>query len=254
VTKTFAGGYTALRDVDLTIEAQRFVALVGPSGCGKSTSLSLIAGLEAPTSGTVSVRGTPVTGIARSVGFLFQRDALLPWKTVYENVALPLVLRGVRGDSQRERAGDFIDRVGLRGFEHNYPHELSGGMRKRVALAQTLVYDPEILLMDEPFSALDVQTRNLMEDELLALWQGSGKTVIFVTHDLEEAIALADQVVVMTAGPARVKATYDVALPRPRNVQEVRFDPRFIALYQAMWDDLRDEVLESYARARRVAK
>ncbi len=254
MTKTFAGGYTALRDVDLAVQPQQFVALVGPSGCGKSTTLSLIAGLDAPTSGTVSVRGTPVAGVGKSVGFLFQRDALLPWKTVYENVALPLILRGIRGSAQRDRVADFVDRVGLRGFERNSPHELSGGMRKRVALAQTLVYDPEILLMDEPFSALDVQTRNLMEDELLALWQGSGKTVIFVTHDLEEAIALADQVVVMTAGPARVKATYDVDLPRPRNVQDVRFDPRFIALYQAMWDDLRDEVLESYARARRVAQ
>jgi NitT/TauT family transport system ATP-binding protein len=253
VTKTFGTGYTALRDVDLAVAPHRFVALVGPSGCGKSTTLSLIAGLDAPTAGSVTVRGRPVDGISDGVGFLFQRDALLPWKTVDQNVGLPLKLRGIGGAEAAARTADFISRVGLRGFEERYPHELSGGMRKRVALAQTLVYDPEILLMDEPFSALDVQTRNLMEDELLALWQGSGKTVIFVTHDLEEAIALADDVVVMTAGPARVKATYAVDLPRPRNVQDIRFEPRFADLYKSMWDDLRDEVLESYERSRQAA-
>jgi NitT/TauT family transport system ATP-binding protein len=249
----FAGGYTALRDVTFSVRPQQFVALVGPSGCGKSTSLALIAGLDAPSAGSVRVRGREVDGIGAGVGFLFQRDALLPWKTVRDNVALPLVLRGVAAPERRARVADFIARVGLRGFEKYYPHQLSGGMRKRASLAQTLVYDPEILLMDEPFSALDVQTRNLMEDELLALWQGSGKTVVFVTHDLEEAIALADEVVVMTAGPGRVKATYDVDLPRPRNVQEVRFEPRFVALYQATWKDLRDEVLESYERSRTLA-
>jgi NitT/TauT family transport system ATP-binding protein len=195
------------------------------------------------------VRGRRVDGITDRVGFLFQRDALLPWKSVLDNVLLPLELRGIRGEAARARAADWIGRVGLRGFEASYPHQLSGGMRKRTALAQTLVYDPEILLMDEPFSALDVQTRNLMEGELLDLWQGSGKTVIFVTHDLEEAIALADEVVVMTAGPARVKARYDVTLPRPRDIEQARLDPRFTELYSKMWNDLRDEVLESYARA-----
>ena len=228
---------------------QRFVALVGPSGCGKSTTLSLIAGLDAATSGTVRVRGEPVRGVTDGIGFLFQRDALLPWKTVRDNVMLPLTLRGVRGEAARARVADWLARVGLRGFETAYPYQLSGGMRKRVALAQTLVYDPEILLMDEPFAALDVQTRNLMEGELLALWQGSGKTVMFVTHDLEEAIALADEVVVMTAGPARVKSRYEVTLPRPRDIETIRVDPRFTELYAKMWNDLRDEVLESYARA-----
>ena len=212
----------------------------------------MIAGLESPTTGQVSVRSKRVDGISDGVGFLFQRDALMPWKTVHENVWFPLRVRGVRSADARERVAEYIARVGLRGFETRYPHQLSGGMRKRVALAQTLVYDPEILLMDEPFSALDVQTRNLMEDELLSLWQGSGKTVVFVTHDLEEAIALADAVVVMTAGPARVKAMYDVDLPRPRNVQDVRFDERFVRLYQATWNDLRDEVLESYERSRQA--
>ncbi len=249
VTKTFDSGYTALRDVNLDVEAERFVALVGPSGCGKSTTLSLISGLDRPSSGTLTVRDRPVEGITPGVGFLFQRDALLPWKTVRDNVRLPLQLRGVDAAEMRRRVEEWIARVGLRGFEQSFPYQLSGGMRKRVALAQTLVYDPEILLMDEPFAALDVQTRNLMEGELLNLWQGSGKTVIFVTHDLEEAIALADEVVVMTAGPARVKARYEVTLPRPRDIEQVRFDPRFTELYARMWNDLRDEVLESYARA-----
>jgi NitT/TauT family transport system ATP-binding protein len=250
VTKTFESGYTALRDVELDVDAQRFVALVGPSGCGKSTTLSLVAGLEPATSGTVTVRGKRVDGITDGVGFLFQRDALLPWKTVRDNVRFPLQLRGIAAADAAKRADAWIGRVGLGAFAASYPHQLSGGMRKRVSLAQTLVYDPEILLMDEPFSALDVQTRNLMEGELLGLWQGSGKTVIFVTHDLEEAIALADEVVVMTAGPARVKARYEVTLPRPRDIEQVRFDPRFTELYAKMWNDLRDEVLESYARAR----
>jgi NitT/TauT family transport system ATP-binding protein len=250
VTKTFESGYTALRDVELDVDAQRFVALVGPSGCGKSTTLSLVAGLEPATSGTVTVRSKRVDGITDGVGFLFQRDALLPWKTVRDNVRFPLQLRGVAAADAAKRADAWIGRVGLGAFAGSYPHQLSGGMRKRVSLAQTLVYDPEILLMDEPFSALDVQTRNLMEGELLGLWQGSGKTVIFVTHDLEEAIALADEVVVMTAGPARVKARYEVTLPRPRDIEQVRFDPRFTELYAKMWNDLRDEVLESYARAR----
>ncbi|MDB5026681.1 MAG: ssuB4 [Candidatus Eremiobacteraeota bacterium] len=238
-----------MRDVELSVAPERFVALVGPSGCGKSTTLSLIAGLDVPTGGTVLVRGKPVAGITDGVGFLFQRDALLPWKTVLDNVRLPLQLRGTGGAEANARVKEWIGRVGLRGFEALFPHQLSGGMRKRVSLAQTLVYEPQILLMDEPFSALDVQTRNLMEGELLNLWQGSGKTVIFVTHDLEEAIALADEVVVMTSGPARVKARYDVTLPRPRDIEQVRMDPRFTELYSKMWNDLRDEVLESYARA-----
>jgi NitT/TauT family transport system ATP-binding protein len=249
VTKTFETGYTALRDVSFDVEAERFVALVGPSGCGKSTTLSLVSGLDRASSGLVTVRGKPVGGITDGIGFLFQRDALMPWKTVRDNVLLPLQLRGVaRGEALR-RAAEWIARVGLRGFEASFPHQLSGGMRKRVSLAQTLVYDPEILLMDEPFSALDVQTRNLMEGELLELWQGSRKTVIFVTHDLEEAIALADEVIVMTAGPGRVKVRYDVPLPRPRDIEKIRFEPRFTELYSKMWNDLRDEVLESYARA-----
>jgi NitT/TauT family transport system ATP-binding protein len=249
VSKTFETGYTALRDVTFDVAAERFVALVGPSGCGKSTTLSLVSGLDRASSGVVTVRGKPVDGITGEIGFLFQRDALMPWKTVRDNVLLPLQLRGIPRAGALRRVAEWIARVGLRGFEGSFPHQLSGGMRKRVSLAQTLVYDPEILLMDEPFSALDVQTRNLMEGELLDLWQGSRKTVIFVTHDLEEAIALADEVIVMTAGPGRVKVRYDVPLPRPRDIEKIRFEPRFTELYSKMWNDLRDEVLESYARA-----
>jgi NitT/TauT family transport system ATP-binding protein len=238
-----------LLGVDFDVDAERFVALVGPSGCGKSTTLSLVSGLDRASSGVVTVRGKPVDGITGEIGFLFQRDALMPWKTVRDNVLLPLQLRGVPRKDALRRAAEWIARVGLRGFEASFPHQLSGGMRKRVSLAQTLVYDPEILLMDEPFSALDVQTRNLMEGELLDLWQGSRKTVMFVTHDLEEAIALSDEVIVMTAGPGRVKVRYDVPLPRPRDIEKIRFEPQFTELYSKMWNDLRDEVLESYARA-----
>jgi len=236
--------YLAITDIDLDIQAGRFVSVVGPSGCGKSTLLSLVSGLLPATTGEVVLNGTPVQGVRTDLGFIFQRDALLPWRTVRENVALPLRFRG-RQDAALVR--DWIARVGLAPFADNYPHELSGGMRKRAQLAQCLVADPPVLLMDEPFSALDVQTRNLMENELLALWGGSAKTVLFITHDLEEAIALSDEIVVMTAGPGRIKATYPVPLPRPRSVTEIRFAPEFSALYERAWADLRDEVERSYA-------
>jgi NitT/TauT family transport system ATP-binding protein len=236
--------YLAITGIDLDIQAGRFVSVVGPSGCGKSTLLSLVSGLLPATTGEVVLNGTPVHAVRTDVGFIFQRDALLPWRTVRENVALPLRFRG-RDDPSLVR--DWIGRVGLAPFAENYPHELSGGMRKRAQLAQCLVADPPVLLMDEPFSALDVQTRNLMENELLSLWGGSAKTVLFITHDLEEAIALSDEIVVMTAGPGRIKATYPVPLPRPRNVTEIRFAPEFVALYERAWADLRDEVERSYA-------
>ena len=225
------------------------MALVGPSGCGKSTTLALISGLDRASSGSVTVRGKPVDGITPSLGFLFQRDALLPWKTVTDNVLLPLQLRDVTGAQARQRVDEWVGRVGLRGFEKSFPYQLSGGMRKRVALAQTLVYDPEILLMDEPFSALDVQTRNLMEAELLGLWQGSGKTVIFVTHDLEEAIALSDRVVIMSAGPAaRIIGDWTVALPRPRDIAEVKAERAFHDLHREIWATLKAEVIKGYAQ------
>jgi len=244
--------YLAIERIELDIPSGRFVSVVGPSGCGKSTLLSLVAGLIPATTGEVTLNGTRVAGIRTDVGFIFQRDALLPWRTVRENVALPLRFRG-HGDADRVR--EWIARVGLAPFIDNYPHELSGGMRKRAQLAQSLVVDPATLLMDEPFSALDVQTRNLMENELLNVWSpgGSGgkapRTVLFITHDLEEAIALSDEIVVMTAGPGTIKARYPVDLPRPRNVTEIRFAPEFVAIYERAWADLRDEVERSYKRS-----
>jgi NitT/TauT family transport system ATP-binding protein len=258
VTKRFVApsgkSFTALRDLDLTVAAGEFTAVVGPTGCGKSTTLALISGLEAPSAGIVSVFGEPVTAVGRDVGYVFQRDAVFPWKSVLDNVAMGPRFRGVRTDEANSDARQWIARVGLDGFERYYPHQLSGGMRKRVALAQTLINHPRILLMDEPFSALDVQTRALMENELLDLWASTGASVVFVTHDLEEAIGLADRVIVITAGPGTVKGTYRVDLPRPRNIAEIRFQPRFIELYEEIWNDLRDEVLVSYERSKhRVA-
>jgi NitT/TauT family transport system ATP-binding protein len=252
VTKTFAtpgGEYPALRDLDLSVAPGEFCAVVGPTGCGKSTTLTLVSGLERATAGTVRVHGAPVTGITPGVGFMFQSDAILPWKTVLDNVSAGPRFRGVAKRTAVTDARDWIRRVGLAGFEDRYPHQLSGGMRKRVALAQNLINEPRVLLMDEPFSALDVQTRSLMSNELLSLWDLTKPSVIFVTHDLEEAIALADKVVVMTAGPAgTVKATFPIDLPRPRVVQEIRFEPHFVDLYHQIWEALRSEVDIAYAQ------
>ena len=254
VSKRFvtpAGGiYTALRNLNLEVAPGEFCAVVGPTGCGKSTTLGLISGLEPASEGEVLIGGKPVDGIAEGIGYVFQADAVFPWKNVLENVAAGPRYHGVDPKTARERAREWIARVGLAGFEDRHPHQLSGGMRKRVALAQSLINRPRILLMDEPFSALDVQTRSLMENELLALWSESGASVVFVTHDLEEAIALADKVVVLTAGPGTVKGTYPVDLARPRNVAEIRFDPRFVRIYEEIWNDLREEVLVSYERSK----
>ncbi|MEU1290039.1 ABC transporter ATP-binding protein [Kitasatospora sp. NPDC005856] len=239
--------HTAVRDLDLTVAQGEFVAVVGPTGCGKSTTLTLVSGLEEPTEGEVRVYGEPVRGIDPKVGFVFQQDAVFPWRTVLSNVMAGPRFRGVPAAEARDRARDWLARVGLAAFEDRYPHQLSGGMRKRVALAQTFVNDPAILLMDEPFSALDVQTRALMSDQLLELWAGAGSarnaaSVVFVTHDLDEAIALADRVVVMTAGPATVKEIFTVDLPRPRTVEAVRLEPRFVELYREIWASLGEEV------------
>ena len=241
--------YTALRDVTLSVAPCEFVSIVGPSGCGKSTALGLVSGLEAPSAGEVFVLGEPVRGVGSKVGYVFQSDALLPWKSVLGNVVVGLRFRGVPRKEAFEQGREWVGRVGLRGFEDHYPHQLSGGMRKRVSLAQSLITSPEILLMDEPFSALDVQTRALMEDELLDLWSATAASVVFVTHDLEEAIALSDRVCVLTAGPGTIKGVYPIDLPRPRNVSEIRFEPRFVELYREIWQDLREEVMLSYARA-----
>ena len=252
VTKRFrtptGGVYTALRDLNFSVAPGEFCAVVGPTGCGKSTTLGLISGLERPSVGEVEVMGRSVQGIDPRIGYVFQADAVFPWKNVLNNVATGPLFRGVPKAEEFERAHDWIARVGLTGFEDRYPHQLSGGMRKRVALAQTFINEPQILLMDEPFSALDVQTRALMEDELLNLWSSSSASVVFVTHDLEEAISLADHVCVLTAGPATVKGIYTIDLPRPRNVTEIRFEPRFMQLYHEIWEDLRNEVMISYER------
>ena len=243
--------YTALRDLNLSVGAGEFVSIVGPTGCGKSTTLALISGLTPASSGEVLIQGKPVNGIGDDLGYVFQGDVLFPWKSVLGNVAAGLRFRGAKKKEANEQAREWIAKVGLSGFEDHYPHQLSGGMRKRTALAQSLITSPELILMDEPFSALDVQTRALMEDELLDLWSATSASVVFVTHDLEEAIALSDRVCVITAGPGTVKGIYEIDLPRPRHVAEIRFEPRFVELYRDIWDNLRDEVLVSYERAKK---
>ena len=242
--------YTAIRDINLSVAPGEFCAVVGPTGCGKSTTLGLISGLERPSEGSVQVMGKPVQGIDPRIGYVFQTDAVLPWRNVLRNVATGPLFRSQPKAEALSRAREWIARVGLAGFEDRYPHQLSGGMRKRVALAQTFINEPQILLMDEPFSALDVQTRTLMEDELLQMWSSLKISVVFVTHDLEEAISLADRVCVLTAGPGTVKGIYTIDLPRPRKVEDIRFEPRFVELYQRIWEDLREEVMISYERTK----
>ncbi|PPE67495.1 ABC transporter ATP-binding protein [Caldimonas caldifontis] len=237
--------YTAVRDVTLTIAPGEFVSVVGPTGCGKSTLLNVGAGLLAPSSGRVEVFGQPLAGINTRAGYMFQADSLMPWRTAVENVMAGLEFRGV--PDAREQAEHWLKRVGLGGFGDRYPHQLSGGMRKRTSLAQTLVLDPDIILMDEPFSALDIQTRQLMENEVLQLWAEKKKAVLFITHDLDEAIAMSDRVVVLSAGPgSHPIGEFTIDLERPRDVAEVRVTPRFIELHQAIWDVLREEVLKGY--------
>jgi NitT/TauT family transport system ATP-binding protein len=238
-----------LRRFNISVGQGEFIALVGPTGCGKSTTLNLITGLLRPSSGEVRLKGQPVDGIDPRVGFVFQADALFPWRTVIDNVVIGPMYRGVAKKAAYDQAQRWLASVGLTKFAGHYPHQLSGGMRKRVALAQTFINGPEILLMDEPFSALDVQTRVLMQDQLLKLWSSTQASVVFVTHDLEEAIALADRVYVLTAGPATVKASYTVDLPRPRVTSEIRYDPAFIELSRQIWNDLREEVQIGQARA-----
>jgi NitT/TauT family transport system ATP-binding protein len=242
--------HTVLRNINLQISKGEFCSIVGPTGCGKSTTLGLIAGFEQPTSGTVKIQGETLQGINKHAVCVFQTDNTFPWKTVIDNVSLGLRLRGVSKSEAYDEARIWIERVGLKGFEKHYPHQLSGGMRKRVALAQCLIVQPQILLMDESFSALDVHTRSLMENELLTIWEETSASVVFITHDLEEAIALSDRVIVMTAGPAAtIKGDYRIHLPRPRNVSEIRFNPDFMKLHEQIWNDLRDEVMISYEQS-----
>jgi NitT/TauT family transport system ATP-binding protein len=236
---------SALEDFDLSIAPGEFFAIVGPTGCGKSTTLGLIAGLAKPQGGEVTLFDAPVDGVDRRVGFVFQQDAVFPWRNVLGNVMAGPLFRGVPRDKAEATARDWINRVGLKGFEDHHPHQLSGGMRKRVALAQTFINNPQVLLMDEPFSALDVQTRELMQEELLQLWAQAKSAVLFVTHDLDEAILLADRVAVLTTRPARVKSVHTIDLPRPRDVAKLRYDERFIAIARNISDDLREEVLRA---------
>lgn len=240
---------TALRDFTMTVARGEFACVVGPTGCGKSTTLNLVTSLLRPTTGTVRVMGTPVESISPDIGFVFQADALFPWRNVIDNVAAGPTYRGVPKREAYARARDWIARVGLARFETHYPHQLSGGMRKRVALAQTFINQPKILLMDEPFSALDIQTRTLMQDELLKLWTDLKSSVVFVTHDLEEAIALADKVYVLTAGPGTVKSVYQIDLPRPRVMADIRYDAQFVEIARVIWNDLREEVQIGQRRA-----
>ena len=250
VTVAFGAGatrYVAVEAADLSVTPGEFVAIVGPTGCGKSTLLNIVAGLLKPAAGRARVQGADVAGVMAPCGYLFQQDALMPWKTARDNVAVALEPKGVVRAEALTRAQDWLAKVGLAAFGDRYPHQLSGGQRKRVALAQMLIRDPQILLMDEPFGPLDAQTRALMGDLLLDLWSADRKAVLFVTHDLEEAIALADRVVVMSAGPAaRIVAQHAIDLPRPREINEIRLDPKFHTIQRAIWNDLREEVLKTY--------
>ena len=239
--------YTAVENVSLTVADGEFVSVVGPTGCGKSTLLNMAAGLLQPSQGSVHIYGEPLTGVNARAGYMFQAESLMPWRTALQNVMAGLTFRGVDKSTAQAQAEDWLRRVGLGGFGDRYPHQMSGGMRKRASLAQTLVMDPDIILMDEPFSALDIQTRQLMENELLALWQSKKKSVLFITHDLDEAIAMSDRVVILSAGPASHPiGEFTIDLPRPRDVAEIKMTPRFMELHQAIWAVLREEVLKGY--------
>jgi NitT/TauT family transport system ATP-binding protein len=219
-----------------------FIGLIGPSGCGKSTVLNLLAGLTRPSAGEVCHLGKPVRGINNRIGYITQDDNLLPWRSVRGNVEFGLELRGVGKRERRERAREFIELVGLKGFENHYPHELSGGMRKRASIVRTLAYDSSVVLMDEPFGPLDAQTRVILQDELLKLWELRRPAVLFVTHDLVEAIALSDRILTFTGRPGRIKREHVVGLPRPRDVYHIHELDRFKELYDALWTDIREEI------------
>ena len=241
------GVYKAVAMTDLSVAAEEFVAIVGPTGCGKTTLLNATAGLLKPAAGRVEVFGKPLDGLNRHAGYLFQQDALMPWKTARDNVAISLEVAGVPRAQALEKTHEWLARVGLAAFADRYPHMLSGGQKKRVGLAQVLIRDPKILLMDEPFGPLDAQTRQIMGNLLLGLWANDRKAVLFVTHDLEEAIALADRVVIMSAGPeARIIGDHVIDLGRPRDVADVRTDPRFHALHKLIWGQLKAEVIKAY--------
>jgi len=243
------GEYCAVGDIEMAVEPGRFVAVIGPTGCGKSTILNSIAGLLTPTEGQVRIDGSLLRGINRQASYMFQQDALLPWKTMIENIALGLEYKGVARSERTDMARDWIARVGLTNFEGAYPYQLSGGMRKRASIAQAWIVEPTTLLMDEPFAALDAQTKQLMAGELLSLWTDSSKTVLLVTHDLDEAISLADEVVLLSAGPRSIiVGRYEIDIERPRDLLEIRSSPQFVDTYRRIWADLKGEVMKSYDR------
>jgi NitT/TauT family transport system ATP-binding protein len=243
------GTYTAVERATLEVADGEFVAIVGPTGCGKSTLLNVAAGLLGPAAGAAKIFGNALGGLNRQAGYLFQAESLFPWKTALENVAIGLEIAGSAKSDARKRAQDWLNRVGLAGFGDRYPHMLSGGQRKRVGLVQVLIRDPKILLMDEPFGPLDAQTRQIMGNLLLDLWSADRKAVLFVTHDLEEAIALSDRVVIMSAGPAaRIIGNWKVPLTRPRDIAEVKLDRAFRELHREIWKTLKDEVMKGYAQ------
>jgi NitT/TauT family transport system ATP-binding protein len=237
----------ALLETDLQIHDREFLTIVGPSGCGKSTLMNLIVGLFPATTGEILYRGERHAGVNRAIGYVTQADNLYPWRTLRKNIEFPLELRGVPARQRRERSQHLIHRVGLAGFEDSYPHELSGGMRQRANIIRTLAYEPEVILMDEPFGPLDAQTRLILQNQLLELWQEERKTIIFITHDLGEAVALADRVVVMSARPGRIKTIAPVPIPRPRDLSEIHTDERFRETYRALWVSLEEEVKKGAA-------
>jgi len=244
------GVFRAVHNASLSVADGEFVAIVGPTGCGKSTLLNIAAGLLAPAAGSASIFGAPLTDLNRQAGYLFQADSLFPWKTALENVAIGLEVAGAAPTEARARAKEWLGKVGLGAFGDRYPHMLSGGQRKRVGLAQVLIRDPKILLMDEPFGPLDAQTRQIMGNLLLDLWSADRKAVLFVTHDLEEAIALSDRVVIMSAGPSsRIIGDWRVSLQRPRDISEVKLDPAFHDLHREIWQMLKEEVIKGYQQA-----
>lgn len=231
----------ALQDFNLDIREGEFFTLLGPSGCGKSTFLNVLAGLARKSGGSISIDGQPASGINREQGVVFQGYALFPWRTVLQNIEVGLEIRKISKRERRETAEQFLHLVGLAGFGQRYPHELSGGMRQRVAIARSLAYSPSLLLMDEPFAALDAQTREILQSELLRIWEQHKTTIVFITHSLDEAIYLSDRIAVMTHRPGRIKSVLDIALPRPRPA-EIRHAPAFVQLREQAWDVLRDEV------------
>jgi NitT/TauT family transport system ATP-binding protein len=234
--------FTALDGVSFDVPPCKITSVVGPSGCGKTTLLRLASGLTSVSAGTVSYMGTPVMGLNTKLGFVTQDSNLFPWLTALGNVEFPLAIRGVPQRERREKASHWLRLVGLEGFEDHYPSQLSGGMQKRVSIVRTLIYEPEVVLLDEPFGALDAQTRMSLHNELLGLWQQQKSTMLFITHDLVEAITLSDQIVIMTRRPGRVKENYQVPLARPRNVFEIYLEPGFDAAYAALWAHFKSEL------------